>query len=65
MDEDYNDNDSNEGEIFFQIINYWLRDYRIKKGCGIGKGIFMPYLTADSEEQPTATRTGGFGSTKE
>ncbi len=46
-------------------INYGLRDYRIKKGERIGQGIFMPYLTADSEEQPTAKRTGGFGSTKE
>ena len=65
MDADYYDNDSNEGEIFFQLINYGLRDYRIKKGERIGQGIFMPYLTADSEEQPTAKRTGGFGSTKE
>ena len=65
VDADYYDNDSNEGEIFFQLINYGLRDYRIKKGERIGQGIFMPYLTADSEEQPTAKRTGGFGSTKE
>ncbi len=65
VDADYYDNDSNEGEIFFQLINYGLRDYHIKKGERIGQGIFMPYLTADSEEQPTAKRTGGFGSTKE
>lgn len=65
VDADYYDNDSNEGEIFFQLINYGLRDYHIKKGERIGQGIFMPYLIADGEEQPTAKRTGGFGSTKE
>lgn len=64
VDADYYDNDSNEGEIFFQLINYGLRDYHIKKGERIGQGIFMPYLLADGEDQPTTKRTGGFGSTK-
>ncbi|WP_076460715.1 dUTP diphosphatase [Limosilactobacillus caccae] len=64
VDADYYDNDSNEGEIFFQLINYGLRDYHVKKGERIGQGIFMPYLTADDEEKPQAQRTGGFGSTK-
>ena len=57
----------NEGEIFFQLINYGLTDYHIKKGGGtggIGQGIFMPFLVADDEKQPIARRTGGFGSTK-
>lgn len=65
VDADYYNNDSNEGEIFFQLVNYGLRDYRIKKGERIGQGIFMPYLVADGEAQPTTKRTGGFGSTKE
>lgn len=64
VDADYYDNDSNEGEIFFQLINYGLRDYHIKKGERIGQGIFLPYLKADGEERPTAQRKGGFGSTK-
>jgi dUTP pyrophosphatase len=64
VDADYYDNDANEGEIFFQLINYGLRDYHIKKGERIGQGIFIPYLRADDEIQPTAQRTGGFGSTK-
>lgn len=64
VDADYYDNDSNEGEIFFQLINYGLRDYHIKKGERIGQGIFLPYLKADGEEQPTVQRKGGFGSTK-
>lgn len=65
VDADYYNNDSNEGEIFLQLINYGLRDYQIKKGERIGQGIFLPYLTADDEEIPTTQRTGGFGSTKQ
>lgn len=64
VDADYYNNSSNEGEIFFQLINYGLRDYHIKKGERIGQGVFLPYLTADDEEKPTTQRTGGFGSTK-
>ena len=64
MDADYFDNEGNEGEIFFQLINYGVKDLVIKKGERIGQGIFMPFLTADDEEQPLRDRTGGFGSTK-
>lgn len=64
VDADYYNNAGNEGEIFFQLINYGLRDYHIKKGERIGQGIFLPYLLADGEEAPQAQRTGGFGSTK-
>ena len=65
IDADYYDNPANEGEIFVQLINYGLTDYHIKKGERIAQGIFVPYLTADEEEQPQAVREGGFGSTKE
>lgn len=64
VDADYYDNPSNEGEIFFQLINYGLTDYHIKKGERIGQGIFMHYLAADNEKKPVANRQGGFGSTK-
>ncbi|WP_267202115.1 dUTP diphosphatase [Limosilactobacillus kribbianus] len=64
VDADYYNNAGNEGEIFFQLINYGLRDYHVKKGERIGQGIFIPYLRADNEDQPLAKRTGGFGSTK-
>lgn len=64
VDADYFDNEGNEGEIFFQLINYGVKDLVIKKGERIGQGIFMPFLTADDEEQPLSDRTGGFGSTK-
>ncbi|MDO4903418.1 MAG: dUTP diphosphatase [Limosilactobacillus sp.] len=64
VDADYYNNEGNEGEIFFQLINFGLRDYHIKKGERIGQGIFMPFLTADEEVAPQAQRKGGFGSTK-
>ena len=64
VDADYYNNESNEGELFFQLINYGVKDVVIKKGERIGQGIFMPFLTADDEEQPQSDRVGGFGSTK-
>ncbi|MEN3250335.1 dUTP diphosphatase [Fructilactobacillus sanfranciscensis] len=62
IDADYYDNDNNEGEIFVQMMNFGITDRHIKKGERIGQGIFMPFLLADDDEGPKATRTGGFGS---
>lgn len=62
IDADYYNNDANEGEIFFQLINLGPRDLHIKKGERIGQGIFMKYLRADNEEEVTSERVGGFGS---
>ncbi|MGK4128179.1 dUTP diphosphatase [Ligilactobacillus saerimneri] len=62
VDSDYYNNKSNEGEIFFQLVNLGPKDYHIKKGDRLGQGIFMSYLQADGEEQPLGERTGGFGS---
>ncbi|WP_220740731.1 deoxyuridine 5'-triphosphate nucleotidohydrolase [Leuconostoc miyukkimchii] len=64
VDADYYNNPSNEGEIFFQFINFGLKDVHIKKGERIGQGIFLPYLLADGDENTTkSSRQGGFGST--
>ncbi|MCP0887520.1 dUTP diphosphatase [Ligilactobacillus sp. WILCCON 0076] len=62
IDADYYNNESNEGEIFFQLVNLGIRDQVIKKGERVGQGIFMPYLVADAEKAPTMERKGGFGS---
>ncbi|GAB5051939.1 dCTP deaminase/dUTPase family protein [Pediococcus ethanolidurans] len=62
IDADYYNNDSNEGEIYFQLINMGLRDITIKKGERIGQGIFMPYLQADGKDEHATKRVGGFGS---
>ena len=62
VDADYYDNENNEGEIFFQLVNFGLTDKVIKKGERLGQGIFLPDLLADDEKTPLSTRTGGFGS---
>ena len=61
IDNDYYNNPDNEGHIMFQFINFGLTDKTIKKGERIGQGIFLPFLKADQDES-SATRTGGFGS---
>ncbi len=64
VDADYYNNPSNEGEIFFQFINFGIKDVVIKKGERIGQGIFLPYLLAEGDENTEkAQRSGGFGST--
>lgn len=63
VDADYYNNEDNEGEIFFQLVNLNPRDVVIKKGDRIGQGIFMPYLTADGDLGQAGKRKGGFGST--
>lgn len=62
IDQDYWNNSSNEGEIFFQIINLSPFPIKIQKGEIIGQGIIAPYLTVENDSA-TGTRTGGFGST--
>ncbi|GMA69779.1 dUTP diphosphatase [Leuconostoc litchii] len=64
VDADYYNNEGNEGEIFFQFINFGLKDVHIKKGERIGQGLFLPYLLADGDESvEKSDRKGGFGST--
>ncbi len=49
IDKDYYNNKNNEGHIFFRLQNEGNKDWVIKKGEGIGQGIFMKYLTCDDE----------------
>ena len=62
IDADYADNEDNEGEIFFQLINFSPFDIQLKKGDIIGQGIIKEYLTTD-DDKASGKRTGGFGST--
>ena len=62
IDADYADNEDNEGEIFFQIINLSPFPIALKKGDIIGQGIIKRYETTDDDEAE-GDRTGGFGST--
>lgn len=62
IDSDYYNNPSNEGEIFFQLINLSPFPILLKAGDKIGQGIILPYYMIDSDSI-TDKRVGGFGST--
>ena len=62
IDADYADNEDNEGEIFFQVINMSPFDIYLKKGDIIGQGIIKKYEITD-DDNAMGERTGGFGST--
>ena len=64
IDADYYNNPSNEGEIFFQVINFSPYDLVIRKGEAIGQGIIHSYLIAEND-MAEGLRVGGFGSTNE
>lgn len=63
IDSDYYGNESNDGEICFQLINLAPSDIIIQQGDKIGQGIIKTYITVEDEEEVTTERTGGFGST--
>ena len=64
IDADYYNNPDNEGEIFFQVINFSPFPIQLKRGDIIGQGIIKKYHTIENDEA-NAERTGGFGSTTE
>ena len=62
IDETYVDNPTNEGEIALPFVNTGNATWSVKKGDKIAQGIFTTYLVTDDDDV-TAERTGGFGST--
>ena len=62
VDSSYYNNESNEGEIGFLIINFSTNTYHIKKGDKIGQGIFHKYSIIDDDITINSNRVGGFGS---
>jgi dUTP pyrophosphatase len=62
IDADYYDNEKNEGEIFVQMVNYGVRDFKVSKGDRIAQGIFVHYLKTDQDQPKGQKRQGGFGS---
>lgn len=62
IDADYADNEDNEGEIFFQLINLSPFPIQLRKGDIIGQGIIKKYEVTD-DDCADGERTGGFGST--
>ena len=63
IDSDYYNNPSNEGKIFFQMINLTPFPIRLQKGDIIGQGIIKAYFQTFDEVGPSTLRMGGFGST--
>ncbi len=64
IDADYCDNQDNEGEIFFQIINLSPFAIQLKRGDKIGQGIIKRFEVTD-DDRAEGERKGGFGSTSE
>ena len=63
IDGDYYGNPSNDGEIFFQLINFSPVPIKLRKGEKIGQIIFKKFLTTDDDHlTEKKTRVGGFGS---
>lgn len=62
IDRDYWCNPTNDGAIFFQIINLFPYDIQLRKGDKIGQGIFLPFQKVVGDVT-AAERVGGFGST--
>lgn len=62
IDADYYGNESNDGEIFFQIINLSPVDIILEPGDKIGQGIIQKYIITE-DDTTEGVRTGGFGST--
>ena len=62
IDADYYNNESNEGEIFFQIYNMSPFNIQVKKGEAIGQATIMSYNITE-DDVAIGERIGGFGST--
>ena len=62
IDADYYSNPDNDGEIFFQVINFSPIDIYLRSGDKIGQGIIRTYEVTE-DDTATGERTGGFGST--
>ena len=60
IDKDYYNNPSNEGHMFFKLQNEGNKDWIVKKGDGIGQGIFIKYLTVDNENENFINRESDY-----
>lgn len=62
VDSDYYNNESNDGNIGFRLLNLSDVPYEIKVGDRIGQGIFVKYGLVN-DDNTTTKRNAGFGST--
>ena len=63
IESDYYNNITNEGHMFIKLHNHGENDYILKKDEKFAQGIFMKFLITDEEEEISAERIGGLGST--
>jgi dUTP pyrophosphatase len=62
IDSDYYNNESNEGHILIGITSENDKDIEFKAGEKFAQGIIIQYFTTE-DDNTTAVRTGGIGST--
>lgn len=62
IDRDYWGNESNDGEIFFQLINLGPYAIQLKRNDKLGQGIIKTYSITENDKA-SGVRTGGLGST--
>ena len=60
IDSDYYNNKDNEGHIFIKIQNEGKETLKIKKGEAIAQGIFIKYLTTDTDNNLDIERTSDY-----
>ena len=61
IDADYSDSD-NEGHIFIRMTNESDKPLTVEQGSAFAQGIFVQYMLTEDDDV-TATRNGGLGST--
>lgn len=62
IDSSYYSNPHNDGNIGISLLNTSGVGVQLKRGERVCQGIFMKYLTADSDTVLNTERTGGIGS---
>ncbi len=60
IDKDYYNNIDNEGHIWIKIQNEGNIDYVVKRGDGMCQGLFIKYLTTNSEKENYIERTSNY-----
>lgn len=60
IDADYYNNKDNEGHMFIKIQNHGDETYKFKAGQALAQGIFMKYLTTDSDNRINIERTSEY-----
>lgn len=65
LDRDYVDNDTNEGHIYLNLLNFGAEPVFVKKGQKVAQAIFHKFIKTDDDNiiHEPKVRTAGFGST--